>query len=228
MTNEQPERIATGSPKDRFSEATIAKLDAPLNPGRVAVDPRGNPYLEGWDVIAAANAYFGFDGWNSEVLSVGIAYSTVVERTRDNRTFGVEVSIYQARVAIEAGGVRKVDIGSSITSNDSPEAHETAAKGAVTDGLKRALRQFGAQFGNDLYDKGRTGGGYVEAPQQERQQEQPAKAPAVDVLTWAWTTHRMSKTDVFRVCGVTTVDDLNALGGEAQTMIENQMATSAR
>jgi DNA repair and recombination protein RAD52 len=31
------------------------------------------------------------------------------------------------------------------------EAHEAAKKGAVTDGLKRALRAFGAQFGNELY-----------------------------------------------------------------------------
>ncbi len=33
------------------------------------------------------------------------------------------------------------------------EAHEAAEKGAVTDALKRALRTFGAQFGNDLYDR---------------------------------------------------------------------------
>ncbi len=31
------------------------------------------------------------------------------------------------------------------------EAHEAAEKGAVTDALKRCLRSFGAQFGNDLY-----------------------------------------------------------------------------
>lgn len=31
------------------------------------------------------------------------------------------------------------------------ESHEQAEKGAVTDALKRCLRTFGAQFGNDLY-----------------------------------------------------------------------------
>jgi DNA repair and recombination protein RAD52 len=31
------------------------------------------------------------------------------------------------------------------------EAHEAAKKGAVTDGLKRCLRAYGSQFGNELY-----------------------------------------------------------------------------
>ena len=33
------------------------------------------------------------------------------------------------------------------------EAYETAIKGAVSDGLKRAARTLGPQFGNDLYIK---------------------------------------------------------------------------
>lgn len=35
------------------------------------------------------------------------------------------------------------------------QAHEGAAKEAVTDALKRAMRSFGNQFGNSLYDKSR-------------------------------------------------------------------------
>ncbi len=34
------------------------------------------------------------------------------------------------------------------------EAHEHAEKGAVTDAMKRALRTYGAQFGNGLYGDG--------------------------------------------------------------------------
>ncbi len=37
--------------------------------------------------------------------------------------------------------------------HDTPEAHEAAYKGAVTDAMKRALRHFGDQFGNRLYDR---------------------------------------------------------------------------
>ena len=37
---------------------------------------------------------------------------------------------------------------------ETAEGHDTALKGAVTDGLKRALRSFGDQFGNALYGDG--------------------------------------------------------------------------
>ena len=37
------------------------------------------------------------------------------------------------------------------------EAHDTAIKAAVTDAMKRALRQFGDQFANALYQRGATG-----------------------------------------------------------------------
>ena len=159
-------RIETVSPHERFTPETIAKLDAPLNEGRVAYDPRGNPYLEGWDVIAAANVYFGFDGWSSSVQSVECSTRSMVTRT-DRKTgaqYEVEIAVYSARVSVSAGGVTHTDVGTGVTADDRPEAHETAIKGAATDALKRALRQFGNQFGNGLYDKGRTGGGYVETP----------------------------------------------------------------
>ena len=35
------------------------------------------------------------------------------------------------------------------------DAHEGGAKEAVTDAIKRAMRSFGNQFGNSLYDKSR-------------------------------------------------------------------------
>ena len=39
-----------------------------------------------------------------------------------------------------------------MTTHDTPDAHDMAIKGAVTDALKRALRTFGPQFGNGLYE----------------------------------------------------------------------------
>ena len=35
--------------------------------------------------------------------------------------------------------------------DETADGHETAVKGAVTDGMKRALRSFGDRFGNGLY-----------------------------------------------------------------------------
>jgi len=165
--------LKTVGPDARFSDDTLTKLRGQLNPNRILTDPRGNPYLEGWDVIAAANVYFGFDGWSTEVLSIGLATSMNVERGRDSRL--QEVSIYMARVAVKAGGVTHTDVGTGVTGGESPEAHETAIKGAVTDGIKRAMRAFGSQFGNDLYDKGRSGAAEqtADSPPAEQRPSEP-------------------------------------------------------
>jgi hypothetical protein len=44
-------------------------------------------------------------------------------------------------------------VGCAFVTGETPEAHEVAYKGAVTDALKRALRHFGEQFGLGLYDR---------------------------------------------------------------------------
>ena len=48
-------------------------------------------------------------------------------------------------------------MGFRVVAEESAQGHETAYKGAVTDGLKRALRTLGAQFGNDLAGDGGNG-----------------------------------------------------------------------
>jgi DNA repair and recombination protein RAD52 len=68
-------------------------------------------------------------------------------KTKDFRT------LYQAIVSVTVNGVTKTDVGTGLTANDKPESHEMAIKGAATDALKRAARQFGNQFGNSLYEK---------------------------------------------------------------------------
>ena len=57
-------------------------------------------------------------------------------------------------------------------------AHESAGKEAVTDGLKRAFRTFGNQFGNALYDKSQKNvdrSSQQQAPQQIQQAPQPSQ-----------------------------------------------------
>ena len=48
-------------------------------------------------------------------------------------------------------------------------AHESGAKEAVTDAIKRTLRSFGNQFGNSLYDKSR------QHQNQQQNYQQPAQ-----------------------------------------------------
>ncbi len=71
----------------------------------------------------------------------------------DSRTGEVMSSAaYSAVVRVTVPGApSRTDVGFQPVTDESPEGHETAFKGAVTDALKRALRSFGDRFGNGLY-----------------------------------------------------------------------------
>ena len=59
---------------------------------------------------------------------------------------------YSAPVRVTvAGALPRTDIGVHPVAEDTFDGHDTAIKGAVTDGLKRAFRGFGVQFGNAFY-----------------------------------------------------------------------------
>ena len=125
-------------------ENTLQALSEELDTSRVSSRTERNQtlsYLETWDVIDAANRIFGYDGWAYEV----------VEMTP--LPLG-----WSAKVKIQAGGVHRTDVGfcayANRSGNEPTAGHvEMAIKGAVSDGLKRAFRTFGAQFGNTLYDR---------------------------------------------------------------------------
>lgn len=156
----------------RNYDEIAADLSNPLDSKLIAIRPRDKRrYLEGWNAINQANRIFGYDGWGTEVLNVDFK-----EISRLDRETGevVQIGLYAATVRVTVTGwAPKTDIGVGLTAGASPDAHETAYKGAVTDGLKRALRQFGPQFGNELYDH--------DAPtvaESQPQQRQPAGAGA--------------------------------------------------
>ena len=137
-------------------EQTTA-LDAPLDPKRIsqrrdkgiALD-----YLETYDVIDAANRIFGYDGWGYQVMSI-----EEVERGTYTTADGKEKpwALFQATVEAwlaASPACRRSDVGHGIARPaDSVDTLEMQRKGAVSDALKRALRSFGNQFGNSLYDK---------------------------------------------------------------------------
>ena len=97
-------------------------------------------YVDGWYVITRLNEVFGFDGWTFEqsmpvLTAMGDRYVVHVIGT------------------LRAGGVVRTDTGAAVTAGSSPDALETALKGAATDALKRCARTFGASLGLALYDK---------------------------------------------------------------------------
>ncbi|MYC37864.1 MAG: hypothetical protein F4X66_13275 [Chloroflexi bacterium] len=139
---------------DGLPPAVVSALEQPLDPALVSRrDGRGNrsyEYIEGHTVIDQANKIFGYGGWGYDL--VGDVSLRRIEKV-DVRTGEVKVNYaYSAPVRVSVvGAPPRTDIGFHVVTEDTPEGHETAAKGAVTDGLKRALRSFGDRFGNGLY-----------------------------------------------------------------------------
>ena len=139
---------------DGLPPAVVSALEQPLDPALVSRrDGRGNrsyEYIEGHTVIDQANHIFGYGGWGYEL--VGDVSLRRIEKV-DVRTGEIKVNYaYSAPVRVSVvGAPPRMDIGFHVVTEDTPEGHETAAKGAVTDGLKRALRSFGDRFGNGLY-----------------------------------------------------------------------------
>ena len=139
---------------DGLPPAVAQALSQPLDPNLVSQRKgRGGrvfDYLEGHVVIDQANRIFGFGGWGVEL--VGDVTLRRIE-TVDSKTGEVTVSqAYSAPVRVTvAGALPRTDIGFHPVTEESTDGHDTALKGAVTDGMKRAFRSFGGQFGNSLY-----------------------------------------------------------------------------
>ncbi len=139
---------------DGLSPAVTNALGQPLDPALVSQRKgragRTYDYLEGHVVIDQANRIFGFGGWGYELA--GDVTLREIEHV-DTKTGEVKrTHVYSAPVRVTvAGALLRTDIGFNAVAEDNADGHETAIKGAVTDGMKRALRSFGVQFGNGFY-----------------------------------------------------------------------------
>ena len=139
---------------DGLPPAVTQALGQPLDPALVSQRKgRGGrvfDYLEGHAVIDQANRIFGFGGWGYEL--VGDVTLRRIE-TVDTQTGEVTVSQgYSAPVRVTvSGALPRTDLGVHPVAEDTLDGHDTAMKGAVTDGMKRAFRSFGVQFGNGFY-----------------------------------------------------------------------------
>ena len=139
---------------DGLSPAVTQALGQPIDPELVS-QRRGRAgrtfsYIEGHTAISEANRVFGFGGWGFELVE-----NVTLRRieTVDTQTGEVKVvNAYTAPVRVTVPGAPpRTDIGFHAVTDETADGHETALKGAVTDGMKRALRSFGDRFGNGLY-----------------------------------------------------------------------------
>ena len=107
---------------------------------------RGTKYLTGQDVIETANRIFGYGGWGFELITPPIC----IEKEGNYEVWGAH-----GVLRIDGGGSFS-DFGTCVRNGRGAPGLEMAIKGAVTDCVKRCLRNYGDQFGLVLYEKGLT------------------------------------------------------------------------
>ncbi|ODV87805.1 hypothetical protein CANARDRAFT_26010 [[Candida] arabinofermentans NRRL YB-2248] len=105
-------------------------------------------YLEGWKAINLANDIFGPNGWSTEVRGFQVDY---IDERNGAISLGISATV---RVTLKDGAFHEdVGYGSIDNCKSKSAAFDKCKKEAVTDGMKRALRQYGNSMGNCLYDK---------------------------------------------------------------------------
>lgn len=159
-------------------------LAQPLDPHRVTVGNsgplRGIKYLEGEDVIRTANRIFGYGEWGFSLLSQPWV---IEEGSQGSNHTKYQVWAAHGRLMVSGGG-SFADVGTCVRQGDGSGGLEMAIKGAVTDCMKRCLRNYGDQFGLILYDKTTDMAGLAAEYRNEHPNEplppvDPAPAPKV-------------------------------------------------
>ena len=163
-----------------FNDKQIQVLSYELDNSRIKKREKNNvslSYLEGHDIIETANKIFGYGNWDYKISIL----EHVSQETNHNQNI---VICYKAIVNVvvydlhHSKHISREDVGFGTgISKSLSDAHEGAAKEAVTDAIKRCFRSFGNQFGNSLYDKSRSYGNQSQAGLEQSKQQllQPPK-----------------------------------------------------
>lgn len=137
-----------------FTPEQIAQLNTPLSSTLIKQRQGGGgtrlSYIKGKTAIDIANQIFGFGRWGYEVTSRDFVQSKAEDGTIMAEFYTADIVLQLADSPFTFPGD---GVGVVAAKGPRAEAHEKARKEAVTDALKRALRHFGPQFGNDLYDE---------------------------------------------------------------------------
>lgn len=148
--------------RGQFSPDQVERLLRPIKESRV-YSAQGQAHAAGWDIAAHLTRMFGFGGWEKEILElVCVAEDHAPEYLKDKKNWFVT---YRCRLRLRVfdpdGRLAFVtdDVGTGTSPNlpSRGDAHDFAAKNAVTYALKRCAKDLGDQFGLSLYNKGATG-----------------------------------------------------------------------
>ena len=160
-----------------INEALSQEIDPALVSKRKLFQGRNEEvsYIAGHHAIEQANRIFGPLGWSYTVPDQHIENVSRMNNSTGEIIRVDRVCFATVQVVIIDGPTREdtgsCGVGKNREGHETPDGLEMARKGAVTDGLKRALRTFGPQFGNDLYDDTPT-------PPQPAEQAAPAASTA--------------------------------------------------
>ncbi|KAH9223795.1 hypothetical protein DL95DRAFT_352672 [Leptodontidium sp. 2 PMI_412] len=131
-----------------------ARLEKQLGPeyisSRTGPSNQKVHYLAAEKSIQLANEVFGFNGWSSQIMDIQVDF---VDENPQSMKVSLGLSVI-VRVTLRDGTFHE-DIGYGHMENAKGKAaaFEKAKKEGTTDGLKRALKNFGNVLGNCLYDK---------------------------------------------------------------------------
>ncbi|KAI9642789.1 DNA repair protein rad52 [Ciborinia camelliae] len=147
--------------KPRISEYTAqeiatlqSRLEKQLGPEYISsrAGPSGQKvhYITAEKCIQLANEVFGFNGWSSQIIETQVDF---VDENATTLKVSLGLSVI-VRVTLKDGTFHE-DVGYGHIENckGKAAAFEKAKKEGTTDGLKRALRNFGNVLGNCIYDK---------------------------------------------------------------------------
>lgn len=132
----------------RITEALDKQLGPEFISKRKGPGYNSIQYLEGWKAINLANNIFGPNGWCTELKNFQVDY---IDERGGSISMGLSAIV---RVSLKDGTFHEdIGYGSIENCRTKSAAFDKCKKEAVTDGMKRALRQFGNALGNCLYDK---------------------------------------------------------------------------
>lgn len=158
-------------PPFRLTPEQYTQLTSGLDPNRVGRNQQGFSHLEAWDVRRWLIRIFGFGNVDIETKTLDLVREIEHQPRRRRDANGVEYGdlytpwtvVYRAQVRLtiwdQFGGHVVFEDGACGDSTNQPalgDAHDNAAKTALSQALKRCAVNFGDQFGLSLYNNGST------------------------------------------------------------------------